>query len=172
MDFEELKHIASEDRLFNVGPDRELAARAKIVKQIEAVQDSLPRPTKHGGIGHNHPAEKFGLHGENLSVVAENLEAIDAELQKAKPVVATVAEHASYLKRTAEWVANKLVEFIDEPCKDFGLTSSKKADIGLPAAILASPYRGRLVELISGLQEWLLLVLGSGGLADTRRPFI
>jgi len=72
----------------------------------------------------------------------------------------------------AEWVANKLVKFIDESCKDFGSTSGKTAGIALPAAILASPYWGRLVELISGLQEWLLLVLSWDGLADRRRPFI
>jgi len=160
LEFEELQEIASNALSNNLGSEEEQKARADAVEQIVAIKAELPKPASHGGMGHNHPPEEFELRGDELESVTENLDEIEAELTAETPNIEVVAERASFLKRAAGYVADKLDKTVDEFCKGFGSTLGKTVGVALPAAILASPYWGKLVALLWSLKNWLLLALG------------
>ena len=91
LSFEELKEIAIESQSAGLGSEKEKAARAAVLEQITALKYDLPKPTSHGGIGHNHPPQEFELQGQELEEVRESSETIIAELTSDDPNVEKVA---------------------------------------------------------------------------------
>ncbi|WP_155983389.1 hypothetical protein [Nitratireductor aquibiodomus] len=158
--FEELKEIAKEGQSAGLGSKKEKAARATVLEQLAALKDDLPKPSSHGGIGHNHPPQEFELQGEELNEAAESLEAIEAELASDEPNVEIVAQKASFLGKAVGWVAGKIDTTVDAFCKSFGTALGVTAAATIPAAVLALPYWGKLAVLLGSLKEWLLLALG------------
>lgn len=159
-DFDSLRRIAAENGATGLGTEKEAITRAEVLDLLAALKADLPQEAKHGGIGHNNPPGEFDLQGKELIEVSESLEVIEAELRDDAPNIERVAERASFIKRAAGWLANKLDKTVDEFCKAFGSTLGKAVGVGLPAAVLASPYWGKLIALLGGLKEWLLIVLG------------
>lgn len=160
--FEELIEIAASEPSNGIGSEEEKTARAAVLEQITTLKDELPKPASHGGIGHNHPPEEFELHGEGLEEVTASIDEIEAELVSDKPNAEVVATKASLLKKAVGWVAGKIDTTIDSFCKSFGTTLGVAAAgvaVGIPAAILASPYWGKLAVLLGSLKDWLILVL-------------
>ena len=157
--FEELKKIASEGKGKGLGSEAEKAARAAVLEQIAALKDDLPKPTSHGGIGHNHPPQEFELQGEKLDEVAESIENIEAELASDEPNVEVVAQKASFLRKAVGWIAGKLDTTVDAFCKSFGKALGVVAAATIPAAVLALPYWGKLALLLGSLKDWLILAL-------------
>lgn len=158
--FEKLSEIAASEPSIGIGSAEEQAARAVVLDQISALKDALPNPAPHGGIGHNHPPEEFELHGDELEKTAESIDAIEVELASDDPSAEVVAKKASLLKKAVGWVASKIDTTIEEFCKSFGKNLGTEAAYGLPAAILTSPYWGKLAEMLGSLKDWLLIALG------------
>lgn len=157
--FERLSEIAAQ-KTDGIGIEKELAARAAILEQIVALKDDLPKPTSHGGIGHNNPPEEFELHGDELTATSESIDAIEAELASENPNAEVVAKRASRLEKAIGWVAGKLDTTVDAFCKAFGTTLGAGAAVSIPAAILGLPYWGKLALLLGSLKDWLLLAIG------------
>ncbi|KIT14708.1 hypothetical protein [Jannaschia aquimarina] len=157
--FEDIAAIAAERKPVNVGREHELVTRAELLKQIAALKEALPKQAAHGGIGHNRPPAEFELEVEQQVDVTESLEVIEAELTSDQPDVEAVAKKSSLLHRVMGWIGSKLDTTAEAFCKSFGSTLGKSAVV-LPAAILTSPYWGKLAALLVSLKDWLLLALG------------
>lgn len=157
--FEQLGEVAATEPATGIGSAEEEAARAIVLDQIAALKDAMPKPPSHGGIGHNHPPEEFELHGDELEETAASIDAIELELASDQPNVEDVAKKASFLQKAVGWVAGKMDTTIDAFCKSFGTTLGAAAAVAIPAAILASPYWGKLVVLLGSLKSWLILAL-------------
>jgi len=160
--FEQFTEIAASQPSDGIGSEEEKTTRATILEQIAALKDELPKPASHGGIGHNHPPEEFELHGDELEEATESIVTIEAELVSDSPSAEVVAEKASLLKKALGWVAGKIDITVDAFCKSFGTTLGGAAGIAalaIPAAVLTSPYWGKLAVLLGSLKEWLILVL-------------
>jgi len=158
--FDEIETIAAERAPANLGSEQELISRGELLEQIAALKDALPKPAAHGGMGHNQPPAEFELEVEQQVEVAESLEVIEAELTADQPDVEAIAKKSSVINRIMGWIGGKLDTSAEAFCKSFGSTLGKAAGVALPAAILASPYWGKLAALLGGLKEWLLLALG------------
>lgn len=158
--FEEIEVLASERESVNVGSGQELVTRGELLEHIAALKEALSKPATHGGIGHNQPPAEFELEVEQQAEVAESLEVIEAELTSDQPDVEVVAKKSSALSRIIGWIGGKLNTTAEAFCKSFGSTLGKTAGLALPAVIVASPYWGKLVALLGGLKEWLMLALG------------
>ena len=159
-EFEDLQKIATKIQATNIGSDNELAARSDLARQIKDLKSELPKPSSHGGIGHNHPPEEFELHGKVLTETAESLNAIEVEIESKTPDIAKIAKKASNLKSTIGWAANKLDMTVDAFCKGFGSSLGKATGVSIPTAILLSPYWEKLASLFLSLKAWIFLVLG------------
>jgi len=159
-EIEELHVIASDNVATGLGSENELTVRKEVLSQIAALKADMPKPVSHGGMGHNHPPEEFELVGEKLAATTKSLDAIEVELTSDLPNAEVVAEKASFLKKAAEWVAQKLDKTVDEFCKGFGSSLGKTAGVALPAVIITSPYWGKIAALLGILKDWLLLALG------------
>ena len=158
--FDKLSEIAASEPSIGIGSAEEKAARAVVLDQIYALKDALPKPASHGGIGHNHPPEEFELHGDALDETAESIDAIELELASDDPSAEVVAKKAALLKKAVGWVAGKIDTTVEEFCKSFGKSLGTAAAYGLPAAILTSPYWGKLAVMLGSLKDWLLIALG------------
>lgn len=158
--FEKLIEIAASEPSIGIGSAEEKAARAIVLDQIFALKGALPKSASHGGIGHNHPPEEFELHGDELEETAESIEAIEVELASDDPNAEVVAKKASLLEKAVGWVARKIDATVEEFCKSFGKNLGTAAAYGLPAAILTSPYWGKLAVMLGSLKDWLLIALG------------
>lgn len=157
--FEHFIEIAASKRSDGVGSEEEKTTRAAVLEQISALKDELPKPASHGGIGHNNPPEEFELEGNELEDTTASIDAIEAELSSDYPSAEVVAKKASLLKQMVGWVAGKIDTTIDAFCNSFGTTLGTATAVAIPAAILDSPYWGKLVALLGGLQDWLILAL-------------
>ncbi|MEP1768194.1 MAG: hypothetical protein ABJJ53_16330 [Sulfitobacter sp.] len=158
--FEQLGEIAATEPATGIGSAEEKAARETVLDQIAALKDELPKPASHGGIGHNHPPEEFELHGDELEETAASIDAIELELASDQPNVEVVAKKASFLNKAVGWVAGKIDTTIEEFCKSFGKNLGTAAAYGFPAAVLTSPYWGKMAVLLGSLKDWLLIALG------------
>ena len=158
--FEALKEIASKEQGTGLGSEEEKTARAAVLEQIAALKDDLPKPTSHGGIGHNHPPQEFELQGKELEEATESIETIEAELASDEPNVEVVAQKASFLRKAVGWIAGKTNTTVDAFCKSFGATLGVAAVAKIPDAVLALPYWGKLAVLLGSLKDWLWLALG------------
>ena len=142
--FDEIETIAAERAPANLGSEQELISRGELLEQIAALKDALPKPTAHGGMGHNQPPAEFELEVEQQVDVAESLEVIEAELTADQPNVEAVAKKSSVINRIMGWIGGKLDTSAEAFCKSFGSTLGKAAGVALPASILASPYWGKI----------------------------
>lgn len=159
VDFEALRKNASGGSPAEIGTDEELALRAKILEQIAALKDGLPKPAAHGGIGHNHPPTEIELHGDALSRIEKSLDEIRDELKKISPSIEKIAERASILENSMQWVAGKMELTINEFCKSFGSTLGRAVALMI-GVLIASYLKNHVTALLSRLYEWLILVLG------------
>ena len=151
--FEQLSEIAASEPSVGIGSAEEKAARATVLKQISALKDDLPKPTSHGGIGHNHPPAEFELQGDELDEATASIDSIEAELASEVPSAEVVAKKALLLKKAVGWVAGKMDITVDAFCKSFGTT------LGPAAVVAASAYWAELVVLLGSLKSWLILAL-------------
>lgn len=158
-DLARMRALISQQSATNLGSDGEVAARKRVLDEIEQLLGSLPPTSPKAGIGHNQPPDEFALDEEQISEVRTNVEALRVEASSTTPNLGVVVEQASVIRNALGWAAGKADLTASEFCKKFG------SALGVGAAadffgLIEHSYWGSIVELLQSIKDWLAIALG------------
>lgn len=143
----------------NLGFEAELAARKRVLEQIEVLLESLPSASSEAGIGHNQPPDEFALDDEQIAELSANTAELKRELEKPVPDLEVALEKTSWLRRTIGWAAGKADLTISEFCKKFGATLGV-AFAADASGLLEISYWTEIVSLFESAKIWFSVTLG------------